>query len=197
VDPEAVERCAPVFGERDVDPADADLTAGPGPEPIGERMVLAGRVLDATGRPVAGQLVEVWQANAAGRYRHEGDRHPAPLDPGFHGAGRCLTGPDGSYRFTTIRPGPYPWCNHRNAWRPAHIHFSLFGTEFTDRLVTQVYFPGDPLHALDPILRSITDPKSRALLVARYDHDLAEPEWATGYRWDIALGGGTPFEAVR
>lgn len=188
VDPEGVERYVPVFGSRDVDPLDADLTAGHGGEPIGERMTISGRVLDPGGRPVAHQLVEVWQANAAGRYAHSADRHPAPLDPHFTGAGRCLTGPDGSYRFTTVKPGPYPWRNHDNAWRPAHIHFSLFGTAFPHRLVTQVYFPGDPLLALDPIYQSVTDPKARELLLATYDHDRSVPETSTGYRWDVVLG---------
>jgi protocatechuate 3,4-dioxygenase, beta subunit len=189
VDPERLERCAPCFGDRGVDPLDADLTAGRPGEPIGERIIVTGRVLDEFGRPVAGQLVEVWQANAAGRYRHQLDQHPAPLDPNFIGTGRCLTGPDGSYRFLTIKPGPYPWRNHRNGWRPAHIHFSLFGTAFTQRLVTQMYFPGDPLFGLDPIFQSIVDPVARQRLVAGYDHDLTEPEYATGYRWDIVLCG--------
>jgi protocatechuate 3,4-dioxygenase, beta subunit len=192
VDPEEVERHAPVFGLRDVDPHDADLTRQHRGEPIGERMVVTGRVLDGDGRPVANQLVEIWQANAAGRYIHQRDQHPAPLDPNFTGAGRCLTGPDGSYRFTTIKPGPYPWRNHLNAWRPAHIHFSLFGTAFTHRLITQMYFPGDPLFALDPIYQSITDQAARDRLVATYDHDVTEPEISTGYRWDIVLGGYRP-----
>jgi protocatechuate 3,4-dioxygenase beta subunit len=199
VDPEGAELSAPVFGARDVHAGEADLTAAHRGEPIGERIVVAGRVTDSAGRPVGGQLVEIWQANAAGRYPHQGDRHPAPLDPNFTGTGRCLTSPDGSYRFVTIKPGPYPWRNHHNAWRPAHIHFSLFGTVFTERLITQVYFPGDPLFDLDPILQSITAPAARARLVARYDHDLTEPEWATGYRWDIVLGRGTgtPAEESR
>lgn len=196
VDPEGAELHAPVFGQSDLDPLDADLTAQAGGEPIGERLLLAGRVLDGDGRPVRHQLVEIWQANAAGRYRHERDQHPAPVDPNFTGVGRCLTDGEGRYRFTTIRPGPYPWRNHLNAWRPAHVHFSLFGTEFTQRLVTQMYFPGDPLLALDPVARSITDPDARARLLARYDHDLTEPEWATGYRWDIVLSGphATPLD---
>ncbi|OBI21918.1 protocatechuate 3,4-dioxygenase subunit beta [Mycobacterium sp. E2327] len=189
VDPDELERHGPCFGGRDVDPRDADLTAGHPGEPIGERIIVAGRVLDDAGRPVAGQLIEIWQANAAGRYRHPVDQHPAPLDPNFVGAGRCLTGSDGSYRFLTVKPGPYPWRNHRNAWRPAHIHFSVFGTAFTQRLVTQMYFPGDPLFDLDPIFQSIPDPAARARLIARYDHDLTQPEYATGYRWDIVLCG--------
>ena len=188
-DPDLVELVAPVFGQTDVDPVEADLTIQSTGEPIGERLLVAGRILDGDGRPVRHQLVEIWQANAGGRYRHQGDQHPAPLDPHFTGLGRCLTDHDGHYRFVTIKPGPYPWRNHDNAWRPAHIHFSLFGTEFTQRLVTQMYFPGDPLFALDPIYQSITDQSARDRLVASYDHDLTSPEWATGYRWDIVLTG--------
>ncbi len=191
VDPEEIERWAPCFGDWDVEPVDADLTAGHPGEPIGERIIVAGRILDDSGRPVAGQLVEVWQANAAGRYRHEYDQHPAPLDPNFTGVGRCLTGPDGSYRFLTVKPGTYPWRNHHNAWRPAHIHFSVFGTAFTQRLVTQMYFPGDPLFDLDPICQSIVDPAARRRLIAGYDHELTEPEYATGYRWDIVVCGSS------
>src|SRR6516165_1265282 len=189
VDPEEVERRAPCFGRRDVDALDADLTAGHAGEPIGQRIIVAGRLVDDSGGPVAGQLIEIWQANAGGRYRHRLDQHPAPLDPNFVGAGRCLTGPDGSYRFVTIKPGPYPWRNHQNAWRPAHIHFSVFGTAFTQRLVTQMYFPGDPLFDLDPIFQSILDPAARNRLIARYDHGLTQPEYATGYRWDIVVCG--------
>lgn len=189
VDPEELERRAPCFGEQEVDPRDADLTAGHPGEPIGERITVAGRVLDDSGRPVAGQLIEIWQANAAGRYRHPADQHTAPLDPNFVGAGRCLTGRDGSYRFVTIKPGPYPWRNHHNAWRPAHIHFSVFGTAFTQRLVTQMYFPGDPLFGLDPIFQSILDPAARQRLIAGYDHNLTQPQYATGYRWDIVVCG--------
>ena len=188
-DPETIERSAPCFGPQDVSPLEADLTIQHAGEPVGERITVTGRVVDGDGRPVAHQLVEVWQANAGGRYIHKGDQHPAPLDPNFTGAGRLLTGPDGSFEITTIKPGPYPWTNHRNAWRPAHIHFSLFGTAFTQRMVTQMYFPGDPLFALDPIYQSITDEGTRARLVATYDHDLTRPEWSTGYRWDIVLTG--------
>jgi protocatechuate 3,4-dioxygenase beta subunit len=189
VDPETIELWAPCFGERDVSPLEADLTIQEGGEPLGERIVVTGRVVDGAGRPVAGQLVEIWQANAGGRYIHKRDQHPAPLDPHFTGVGRCLTGADGSYRFQTVKPGPYPWKNHHNAWRPAHIHFSLFGTDFTQRMVTQMYFPGDPLFALDPIYQSITDQQARDRLVATYDHDVTQHEWATGYRWDIVLTG--------
>jgi protocatechuate 3,4-dioxygenase beta subunit len=189
VDPEEAELVAPVFGARDVGAADADLTSRHTGDPIGERMVVTGRVTDGAGRPVAHQLVEVWQANAAGRYAHLRDQHPAPLDPNFTGVGRCLTDLDGTYRFTTVKPGPYPWRNHHNAWRPAHIHFSLFGNRFTERLVTQMYFPGDPLFDLDPIFQSVTDPRARQRLVATYDHAVTTHEWATGYRWDIVVSG--------
>lgn len=189
VNPEEIERWAPCFGDEDVSPFDADLTIGHSGEPIGERIIVTGRVVDGQGHPLGGQLVEVWQANAAGRYIHQRDQHPAPLDPNFTGTGRCLTGPDGTFRFLTIKPGPYPWRNHHNAWRPAHIHFSLFGPLFSQRLVTQMYFPGDPLMPLDPISQSIRDPAVRDRLIARYDHDVSQAEYATGYRWDIVLSG--------
>ena len=195
-DPEGIELWAPVFGERELDAVESDLTVHPDGEPLGERMVVTGRVLDGEGRPVRRQLVEVWQANSSGRYTHAGDQHPAPLDPHFTGRGRALTDDEGRYRFTTVKPGPYPWRNHDNAWRPAHLHFSLFGTDLTHRLITQMYFPGDPLFALDPIYQSVRDPQARERLVATYDHDVTTPEWATGYRWDIVLTGGrrTPME---
>jgi len=155
-----------------------------------------GTISDSGGRPVRDSLVEVWQANAAGRYRHEIDDHPAPLDPNFSGVGRAITDADGGFRFVTIRPGAYPWRNHPNAWRPAHIHFSLFGRQFVDRLVTQMYFPGDPLLGLDPIFNSIPDPHGRDRLVARFDHGRTEPEWALAFRFNIVLRGdhATPFE---
>ena len=186
----------PAFGRVPVASADADLTGGHRGEPLGERIIVSGRVLDGDGRPVAQTLVEVWQANAAGRYV-EGDDHPAPLDPNFTGAGRCLTDGEGRYRFLTIKPGAYPWQNHHNAWRPAHIHFSVFGPELGSRLVTQMYFPGDPLLPLDPVLQSIPDERGRDLLVADFDPTLTEPVWALGYRWDIVLRGraATPREA--
>jgi len=187
VDPDDVECWSPCFGPQDVNPLDADLTAGHAGQPIGERIIVTGRLLDAAGKPLAGQLVEIWQANAAGRYNHHVDQHPAPIDPNFTGAGRCLTEPDGTFRFLTIKPGPYPWGNHQNAWRPAHIHFSVFGTAFRQRLVTQMYFPSDPLFDLDPIYQSVLDPAVRQLLIARYDHEVTQPEYATGYRWDIVL----------
>jgi protocatechuate 3,4-dioxygenase, beta subunit len=186
--PEELHRIdGPVFGEDAVGPSDADLTRQHDGEPLGERITVSGRVLDEDGRPVRGALVEVWQANAAGRYRHEVDRHPAPLDPNFSGAGRCLTDDDGAYSFVTIKPGAYPWGNHENAWRPAHIHFSLFGRTFTERLVTQMYFPGDPLFAFDPIFNAVRDPKARARLIAEFDLERTQPEWALAYRWDIVL----------
>jgi protocatechuate 3,4-dioxygenase, beta subunit len=184
---------APVFGDDDVSAADADLTVQGGGEPLGERIIVTGRVVDEDGKPVPHALIEIWQANAAGRYRHDVDRHPAPLDPNFTGAGRTVTDGEGGYRFVTIKPGAYPWRNHPNAWRPAHIHFSLFGRAFTQRLVTQMYFPGDPLFEFDPIFHSVRDPKARELLVARFDLGTTEPEWALAYRFDLVLRR-TPFE---
>ena len=189
----------PVFGDLTIGELDHDLTRQHDGEPLGERIIVTGRVLDVDGRPVQNTLVEVWQANAAGRYHHVVDQHPAPLDPNFSGAGRCLTDDDGRYRFVTIKPGAYPWGNHDNAWRPQHIHFSLFGRAFTERLVTQMYFPGDPLLELDPIAHAIRDPKSRELLIARFDIETTRPDWALGYQWDIVLGhagsGTTPMES--
>jgi protocatechuate 3,4-dioxygenase beta subunit len=157
---------------------------------------VAGRVLDSGGRPVPDTLIEIWQTNAGGRYRHWHEHHPAPLDPNFGGLGRCITDAGGRYRFITIQPGSYPWGNHHNAWRPAHIHFSLFGRAFTQRLITQMYFPGDPLIPLDPILNSVPDEKARQRLVANFDLELTQPEWALGYNWDIVLRGrdATVFE---
>ena len=190
----------PAFGESALEAHDADLTHQHDGEALGERIIVAGSVLDEDGRPVRGALVEVWQANAAGRYRHDVDQHPAPLDPNFTGAGRVLTDAEGRYEFVTVKPGAYPWGNHENAWRPSHIHFSVFGRAFTERLVTQMYFPGDPLMDYDPIVHAVRDPRARALLVARFDLDLTRPEWALGYRWDIVLGRGsraTPLEEHR
>jgi protocatechuate 3,4-dioxygenase beta subunit len=189
VDPEEVERMSPAFGHTDVDVLESDLTIQHAGEPLGERINVFGRVLDGEGRPVRHQLIEVWQANSSGRYVHKRDQHPAPLDPNFTGVGRMITGDDGSYRLTTIKPGAYPWRNHRNAWRPAHIHFSLFGSAFTQRLITQMYFPGDPLFALDPIYQSVTDPAARARLVSTLDHEASIPEVSLAYRWDIVLTG--------
>jgi protocatechuate 3,4-dioxygenase beta subunit len=187
----------PLPGTRRPVPDDADLTRGLAGEPLGERIIVTGRVLDESGRAVAGTLVEVWQANAAGRYAHPVDQHHAPLDPNFRGVGRCVTGADGEYRFVTVKPGAYPWRNHANAWRPAHIHFSLLGRAFAQRLVTQMYFPGDPLLDHDPITASIPDPAARDRLVAAWSAEVTEPEWALGYEFDIVLRGreATPIHA--
>lgn len=188
--------CGPVFGESDVNDTDADLTIGPDGEAVGQRIVVTGRLLDAGGRPIPSSLVEIWQANASGRYRHRGDRWPGSLDSNFAGGGRALTGIDGTYRFVTVRPGAYPWGNHQNAWRPAHIHVSVFGRAFTQRLVTQMYFPDDPLFFQDPIFNSVPDAAARDRLIARYDHDLTEPSWALGFRFNVVLRGpaGTPLD---
>jgi protocatechuate 3,4-dioxygenase beta subunit len=190
------ERTGPRFGPRLVRNGDNDLTAHHSGEPIGERIFVHGRVLDEDARPVRGALIEVWQANAAGRYRHKVDAHDAPLDPNFAGAGRTLTDGDGYYWFKTIKPGPYPWGNHHNAWRPAHIHFSLFGAGILSRLVTQMYFPGDPLQPLDPIFNSIPDEAARMRLVSSLDMKRAQPDYALAYIFDIVLRGrsDTPFE---
>jgi protocatechuate 3,4-dioxygenase beta subunit len=189
----------PVYGHGLIGELDNDLTRQHEGEPLGERIIVTGRVLDGDGRPVRNSLIEVWQANAAGRYVHQGDRHPAPLDPNFTGAGRCLTDDEGRYRFVTVKPGAYPWKNHDNAWRPAHIHFSLFGPAFATRLVTQMYFPGDPLFDHDPIFQSVRDPKARQRLVSSFDLETTEPGWALGYRFDIVLRGrdATPMENHR
>ena len=186
----------PVFGHQDVGELDHNLTRQHPGEPLGERIIVTGRVLDEDGHPVRQSLIEIWQANAAGRYAHPNDTHAAPLDPNFTGAGRTLTNDDGWYRFVTIRPGAYPWRNHENAWRPAHIHFSLFGHAFATRLVTQMYFPGDPLLPMDPVSRSIPDHQARERLIAHFDLAGTQPEWALSYRFDIVLRGreATPFE---
>lgn len=190
------ERTGPVFGQAAIGENSSDLTRQHFGEPLGERMVVTGRVVDDRGRPVPETLIEIWQANAAGRYFHNKDDHHAPLDPNFTGAGRTLTDENGGYRFVTIKPGAYPWQNHDNAWRPAHIHFSLFGPAFATRLITQMYFPGDPLFPFDPILQSIRDPQARERLIARFDLGVTEADWALGYRFDIVLRGrdATPFE---
>jgi protocatechuate 3,4-dioxygenase beta subunit len=182
----------------DIGPTDHDLTAQHPGEPIGQRIVVFGRVLDSDGRAVPDTLVEVWQANAAGRYAHARDNWPAPLDPNFTGGGRVLTDSRGDYSFTTVRPGAYPWGNHHNAWRPAHIHFSLFGQAFTQRLVTQMYFPDDPLFAQDPIFNSVPDEAARRRMVSTFDLDATRADWALAYRFDIVLRGRdqTPFEAA-
>jgi protocatechuate 3,4-dioxygenase beta subunit len=186
----------PVFGHNTVQPSDRDLTRQHEGEPLGERIIVSGRLLDEDGRPIRNSLIEIWQANAAGRYRHWVDVHPAPIDPNFTGAGRCLTDDEGWYRFVTIKPGAYPWGNHHNAWRPAHIHFSIFGPAFATRLVTQMYFPGDPLIEHDPMVQSIRHTRARERLISTFDFDLTEPDWALGYRFDIVLRGrdATPLE---
>jgi protocatechuate 3,4-dioxygenase beta subunit len=190
------ELTGPAYGDSAVGPLDHDLTRQHAGEPLGERIIVTGRVLGSDGKPLRGQLVEVWQANAAGRYQHAVDTHDAPLDPNFTGAGRCLTDDEGRYRFVTVKPGAYPWGNHVNAWRPNHIHFSLFGRAFTERLVTQMYFPGDPLFEFDPIFNSVADPRARERMICRFEIGLTEPSWALGYRYDIVLGGrdATPLE---
>jgi protocatechuate 3,4-dioxygenase, beta subunit len=186
----------PVYGHERIGPVDNDLTVQHDGEPLGERIIVHGRVLDGEGRPVRNSLVEIWQANAGGRYRHDGDQHPAPLDPNFSGAGRAVTDDEGRYRFITIKPGAYPWRNHPNAWRPAHIHFSLFGNAFVSRLVTQMYFPGDPLFFQDPIFHSVREPRARDRMICHFDLDETKPEWALAYQFDIVLRGpeATPME---
>ena len=180
-----------VLGEHD-----DDLTVQHEGEPIGERITVTGRVFDTEGKPLRGTLVEIWQANAAGRYQHRWDRWPAPLDPNFSGAGRCVTDDEGRYRFLTIKPGPYPWGNHYNAWRPAHIHFSLMGRAFTQRLVTQMYFPGDPFFPYDPIFNSVADERARERMISSFSIHDTVPNWAAAYEFDIYLRGpsATPFE---
>jgi protocatechuate 3,4-dioxygenase, beta subunit len=186
----------PAFGRGTLGELDYDLTRQHEGEPLGERIIVTGRVTDGDGRPVRNSLIEIWQANSAGRYIHKNDRHPAPLDPNFSGAGRCLTDDEGRYRFVTIKPGAYPWKNHDNAWRPAHIHLSLFGEAFRSRLITQMYFPGDPLFEHDPIFQSVPDEKARRRMISAFDLETTQPEWALGYRFDIVLEGreATPFE---
>ena len=191
------ELTGPVFGYGDIKPTDNDLTVQHRGEPIGERIIVGGRVLDEDGRAVPHTLVELWQANSAGRYPHKTDQHDAPLDPNFSGAGRTMTDAEGRYRFITIRPGEYPWGNHFNAWRPAHIHFSLFGPAFMTRMVTQMYFPGDPLIDYDPMFTCIPDPNARKRLISSLDWESTIPNIALGYRFDIVLRGrdATPREA--
>lgn len=190
------ELTGPVYGQDTVRAGDSDLTQQHKAEPIGERIIVHGHVRDEDGRGVADSLVEIWQANACGRYIHVVDQHPAPIDPNFTGAGRAVTDRDGYYKFITVKPGAYPWGNHTNAWRPAHIHFSVFGHAFLSRLVTQMYFPGDPLFPFDPIFNSVTDEKARARMVSSFDLDNTVPNWALCYRFDIVLRGReqTPME---
>ena len=191
------ELTGPVYGHEAVGEFDADLTKNTrvNGEPLGERIIVAGRVVDEDDHPVANTLVEIWQANSAGRYVHDVDQHDAPLDPNFLGAGRCVTDANGRYEFRTIKPGAYPWRNHHNAWRPNHIHLSLFGASFVSRLVTQMYFPGDPLFAFDPIFNGVPE-AARDRMVARFDLKLTEPEFALGYNFDIVLRGpsASPME---
>jgi protocatechuate 3,4-dioxygenase beta subunit len=186
----------PVLGEGRLKELDFDLTRQHAGEPIGQRINLHGRVLDGDGRPIPDTLVEIWQANAAGRYAHRVDNWPAPLDPNFTGVGRCVTDSEGRWRFVTIMPGAYPWGNHHNAWRPRHIHFSLFGRAFAQRLVTQMYFPGDPLFSEDPIFNSVRDERARDRMISSFDWDTTEDSWALGFKWDIVLRGReeTQFE---
>ncbi|MBC7895118.1 MAG: protocatechuate 3,4-dioxygenase subunit beta [Cytophagaceae bacterium] len=192
-----VDRQGPGAAWFPVQPIDADLTrnAGMGGEALGQRIILTGRLLDADGRPVPDALVEVWQANAAGRYIHKNDQWPGPLDPNFLGLGRCRTDANGAYRFLTVRPGAYPWKNHENAWRPAHVHFSVLGRMWSERMITQMYFADDPMLSLDPIYNAVPE-AARARLVAAYAHDVTESQWALGWRWDIVIAGSTstPFE---
>ncbi len=186
----------PMFGYDDVRPEDHDLTRQHASPPLGERIIVSGHVTDENEHPVPETLIEIWQCNAAGRYRHQNDNHDAPLDPNFTGAGRILTDKQGRYRFVTIKPGAYPWRNHENAWRPAHIHLSLFGRAFVTRLVTQMYFPGDPLLPFDPIFNSTGNEKAHNRLIADFDWDTTAPEQALGYRFDIVLRGrnATPMD---
>lgn len=191
------ELTGPVYGHESVAPQDSDLTANARTTagPIGERIIVTGRVADENGRPVANTLIEIWQANAAGRYIHVNDQHDAPIDPNFFGAGRCVTDADGRYRFVTVKPGAYPWGNHHNAWRPPHIHLSLFGPTIATRLVTQMFFPGDPLLAFDPIFTSVPA-AARDRLVSKFSLDATEEGFALGYAFDIVLRGraATPME---
>jgi protocatechuate 3,4-dioxygenase beta subunit len=165
-------------------------------QPLGERIIVSGRVTDENGRPVPNTLIEMWQANAAGRYLHKWDQHHAPIDPNFPGRGHTFTDDSGLYQFITIKPGAYPWGNHPNAWRPAHLHFSLFGPAFATRLVTQMYFPGDPLLPFDPIYNCTADEAARKRLISMFDWDTTISDTALGFRFDIVLRGRdeTPME---
>jgi len=183
------ELTGPVYGHESIRETDHDLTRQHAGEPLGERIIVHGRVLDEDGRGVPDTLIEIWQANACGRYVHVNDQHPAPLDPNFTGSGRVVTDSEGRYKFVTVKPGAYPWANHHNAWRPAHIHLSLFGLAFTSRLVTQMYFPGDPLFKFDPIAQAISDESVRNRMVSSFDLDNTVPDWALAYRFDVVLRG--------
>jgi protocatechuate 3,4-dioxygenase beta subunit len=183
---QATEASGPQLGRLRPDTIENDLTVA---HPIGERITVSGRLLDSEGRPIGNSLIEIWQANSAGRYRHRRDNWPAPLDPGFSGGGRTVTDPEGRYEFITVKPGPYPWGNHPNAWRPAHIHFSLLGRAFEQRLVTQMYFPGDPLQRLDPIFNSVRDSDARKRMVSSFSMERSQENWALAYVFDIVVGG--------
>jgi protocatechuate 3,4-dioxygenase beta subunit len=187
----------PLFGAERMRDGDDDLTWFDGGPAQGQRIIVHGRLLDSGGRPIPDSLIEVWQANSGGRYRHQSDQWPAPLDPHFNGLGRAVTDADGGYRFTTIKPGAYPWGNHPNAWRPAHIHFSVFGRAFTQRLVTQMYFPDDPLFFQDPIYNSVPDEQARRRMIAMYDHEATVEQWALAFHFDIVVRGSeqSPFES--
>jgi protocatechuate 3,4-dioxygenase, beta subunit len=189
------ETTGPIFAPSRFPPM-ADLSVRNGHQAQGERIIVRGRVADENDRPIPHTMIEIWQANAGGRYDHPGDTHDAPLDPNFHGDGRVFTDADGWYQFTTVKPGAYPWRNHKNAWRPNHIHYSLFGNGFAQRLITQMYFPGDPLLALDPVFLATPDEGARNRLIATFDIDITMPEWALGYRFDFVLRGrsATPVE---
>jgi protocatechuate 3,4-dioxygenase, beta subunit len=189
------EKTGPVFGDMPITERDRDLTRQHAGEPVGQRMIVEGRVVDEDGNSLPRTLIEIWQTNAAGRYRHNLDDNPAPLDPNFTGNGRTLTDEDGKYRFLTVKPGAYPWNNHPNAWRPAHIHFSLFGPSFVSRFITQMYFEGDPMLAYDPVFQAIPD-RAKHRVIAGFDIGLTEERWALGYRFDLVLRGpdATPFE---
>ncbi len=197
IPPTLSEVSGPRFSQKDLANGENDLTRQHHGEPLGERIIVSGRVVDEDGKPIRGVLIEIWQANAAGRYAHSVDQHNAPLDPNFSGFGRAVSDDEGRYTFITVKPGAYPWANHYNAWRPAHIHFSLCGPAFATRLVTQMYFPGDPLLQSDPIFNSIADETARNKLVSTFDWTLTTPSYALGYRFDIVLRGReqTPMES--
>ena len=187
----------PAFGQELIDVKAFDLTKQSPGEPLGERIIVSGRVIDEDGKPLPHTLIEIWQANAAGRYQHAIDQHNAPLDPNFTGCGHTVTDAQGNYRFVTIKPGAYPWTNHYNAWRAAHIHFSVFGPAFATRLITQMYFPGDPLMPRDPIFNCTADESARNRLISLFDWETTVPLQALGYHFDIVMSGreATPFES--
>ena len=195
------EKTGPVYGHDIIGALDNDLTQNGrvNGEPLGERIIVTGTVTDEKNRPLPGVLIEIWQANAAGRYVHREEIHDAPLDSNFFGGGRTLSDKNGRYRFVSIKPGAYPWNNHHNAWRPAHIHFSLLGPAFVQRLVTQMFFPGDPLLAHDPIFNAVTDARARRRLVAGFSPAVTRPQWALGYEFNFVLRGdaATPLENNR